>query len=119
WASKALHPNARVHRLALANSKRKARWDAYCCAREAGVVRFPKSPDGAAQPLSVDVTFQPPDRRRRDLDGMISQGKAYFDGIADATGVDDSLWQWAFRVAEPVRGGCVLVALRVADGGVR
>lgn len=40
-------------------------------------------------------------------------------GIADATGVDDSLWQWAFRVAEPVRGGCVLVALRVADGGVR
>ena len=63
--------------------------------------------DGAA----VRLTFCPPDRRVRDLDGVLSSCKAGCDGIADATGVDDSRWSLALAWGPVVRGGAVIVDL--------
>ncbi|HET8635464.1 MAG TPA: hypothetical protein VFL96_01295 [Acidobacteriaceae bacterium] len=40
--------------------------------------------------VPVKITFAAPDRRRRDLDGMLGAIKHNLDGIAKALGVDDS-----------------------------
>ena len=36
------------------------------------------------------IDFYPPDKRKRDDDGLLSSMKAARDGIADALGIDDS-----------------------------
>jgi crossover junction endodeoxyribonuclease RusA len=41
-------------------------------------------------PIAVRIAFYPPDRRRRDDDGMVGSFKHARDGIADALGIDDS-----------------------------
>ena len=46
-----------------------------------------KLPEGR---LHLWIDFYPPDRRRRDDDGLLASMKAARDGIADALGVDDS-----------------------------
>jgi crossover junction endodeoxyribonuclease RusA len=57
----------------------------------------------------VEITFYPPDNRRRDLDGMFSSIKSHLDGIAKATGVDDAGWTFTLSKAEPVKGGAVML----------
>jgi crossover junction endodeoxyribonuclease RusA len=57
------------------------------------------------------VTFQPPDKRRRDRDNLQASLKAHFDGIADALGVNDSLFVPTYAIGEPVKGGAVRVEI--------
>lgn len=57
------------------------------------------------------VTFCPPDRRRRDDDGMIGAFKAGRDGVADALGCDDHSFRPSYRFADPVKGGAVIVEI--------
>jgi crossover junction endodeoxyribonuclease RusA len=59
----------------------------------------------------ISITFCPPDRRRRDDDGMIGAFKAGRDGVADALGCDDHTFRPTYRFAEPVKGGAVLVEI--------
>lgn len=61
--------------------------------------------------VMLDVTFNPPDNRKRDLDGMFSASKAGFDGIADALSVNDYRFAFTIRRAEPIKGGKVVVQL--------
>ena len=61
--------------------------------------------------VMLDVTFNPPDNRKRDLDGMFSASKAGFDGIADALAVNDYRFAFTIRRAEPIKGGKVVVQL--------
>ncbi len=56
--------------------------------------------------LACKISFHPPDRRRRDLDGMLSACKPYLDGIAEAYGIDD-------RQLNPI----ILVRLEKKKGG--
>lgn len=85
WPSRDLHPNARVHWAKRAKAARKARADAAITAKAAGWHRR-KWPDGR---LHLWIDFYPPDRRRRDDDGLLSSLKPARDGIADAMGIDD------------------------------
>lgn len=62
-------------------------------------------------PVLMSITFCPPDRRRRDDDGMIGAFKAGRDGLADALGVDDHRFRPIYRIGEPVKGGKVVVEL--------
>jgi crossover junction endodeoxyribonuclease RusA len=62
-------------------------------------------------PVLLQVTFHPPDRRRRDDDGMIGAFKAGRDGIADALGIDDHCFRSSYTIAEPVKGGKVIVTI--------
>jgi crossover junction endodeoxyribonuclease RusA len=59
----------------------------------------------------LTVTFRPPDRRRRDDDGMIGAFKAGRDGVADALGCDDHGFRPTYRFDEPVKGGAVVVEI--------
>ena len=108
WPPRSLHPNTRVHWSVRAKAAKAARRDAYiiACGMGARALGW----DGAA----VRLTFCPPDRRVRDLDGVLSSCKAGCDGIADATGVDDSRWSLALAWGPVVRGGAVIVEINEA-----
>lgn len=56
------------------------------------------------------VTFYPPDRRRRDDDGMIGAFKHHRDGIADALLIDDCRFRFSYEFAEPEKPGRVEVS---------
>jgi crossover junction endodeoxyribonuclease RusA len=43
-----------------------------------------------ATPVKFSITFYCPDRRRRDIDNLLASLKPSLDGIANATGIDDS-----------------------------
>jgi len=60
--------------------------------------------------LALVVTFHAPDKRRRDLDNLLAAMKSDFDGISQALGVDDQLFNpLTLRRGEPIKGGAVVV----------
>lgn len=64
-------------------------------------------PPGA---LALSLTFCPPDKRRRDLDNLLAAMKPDFDGVSQALGVDDQLFEpLTLRRGEPVKGGRVVL----------
>lgn len=105
WPSRTLHPNSRPHWAAKAKAVKKARADAAWLTWNHVGRNMPW------QRVGVSVTFLPPDKRRRDLDGMIASHKAAQDGIADALGIDDSKFACSYRIGEPVKGGAVRVEI--------
>lgn len=104
WPPAILHPNKRPHWAPLAKAKGSYRFACAMLAQSARI-KVPKN----ATPL-VSITFYPPDRRRRDLDGMLSAIKSGLDGLADAMGCDDSRWRLQLAVA-PEIGGMVKVTI--------
>ncbi|MDF0543357.1 hypothetical protein PX699_13445 [Sphingobium sp. H39-3-25] len=63
----------------------------------------------------MTIIFCPPDRRKRDLDGMLSRMKQGLDAVAEAIGVDDS----EFRVITIGWGDVVKHgAVQVMIGGI-
>lgn len=69
-----------------------------------------------AEAIKVTCIFSPPPiKRNRDLDGLLSSCKAYFDGIADAIGIDDSKFRHQAPVwGIPRKGGNVRIVLEAA-----
>jgi crossover junction endodeoxyribonuclease RusA len=109
WPDRHLSPNARVHWAEKARRGRNAKVEGWTLAIRDGAhnLRWPAA--------TVDITFHPPDKRRRDLDNMLASCKAAFDGIAQATGIDDSLWTLTIARGAPVKGGAVVVVMREDD----
>ena len=108
WPSRVLHPNSRPHWAQLAKAKKAAREAAYWSVKASGLVH--SFPDG---PLHLWIDFYPPDRRKRDDDGLLSSMKAARDGIADALGLDDSRFVSHPRIhANCIRKGGV-VSMRI------
>jgi crossover junction endodeoxyribonuclease RusA len=60
--------------------------------------------------IRVAVTFYPPDRRG-DRVNFPNRMKPYWDGIADALGVNDSRFLPAFYYAEPTKDARVVVEI--------
>lgn len=92
WPPRELHPNARVHWSKRAKAAKSARRYAYAETIQLVRKHGDPVPDRLAQPagrLHVWIDAYPPDRRRRDTDGVLSSLKSALDGIADALGVDD------------------------------
>lgn len=108
WPPRVLHPNSREHWAAKARATKKAREDAGWLAREAGIRTG--DPDIPSE-LKVTVTFSPPNSRAHDRDNLLANCKAYFDGIADVLGVNDSGWDFETRIGEVVPLGSVLIEL--------
>jgi crossover junction endodeoxyribonuclease RusA len=105
WPSRALSPNARTHWATLARAKKAARREGFVAAMQAGEI-------AGASSVRIQVTFIPPDARRRDCDNLVSSLKGQIDGISDAIGIDDSRWIWAAPViAAPEKPGRVVVTL--------
>ena len=61
-------------------------------------------------PWQLTLTFCPPDRRRRDLDGCLSAIKAAIDGMAEALNIDDAdFWPITLDWGPVCKGGQVRV----------
>lgn len=88
--------------MTLAKSKKTYREACYWLTKQAGI-RI----DGDARP-TIKLRFVPPDRRRRDLDGMLAAMKAGLDGFSDACGCDDHRWRLTLEVEDRI-GGMVCV----------
>jgi crossover junction endodeoxyribonuclease RusA len=101
WPARCLHPNSRVDRRRATESRQKARAEGWAEAKRRGLP--------ALSEAHVEVTFYPPDKRRRDVDGMFSSIKSHLDGIANAMDVDDAGWTFTLRRGDPVKGGAVLL----------
>lgn len=113
WPPRELSPNARVHYFAKSRVTKRYREDAYWLADEANlnaIVGADWYPSGDG-PITLAFTFHPPDKRRRDLDTMLSSVKAGIDGIADALGVNDVRFEYALKRAEPVKNGRVVIVI--------
>ncbi len=83
------------------------RASAWACALEAGVTKA----DPYA-PVSIAVTVHPRTRNAIDRDNCVASLKSYADGIADALGVDDRIFDTpSIAFAEPIKGGLLTVTL--------
>jgi crossover junction endodeoxyribonuclease RusA len=109
WPDKHLSPNARAHWRPIAAKKKKARIDATWATLAAeGFHDF--EPPASGQ-MRVQVTYFPPDARKRDMDNAVASSKALFDGIADALDVDDSRFCYEYQFGAPEAPGRVQVEL--------
>ena len=104
----------------LPNNKNGQSWRttqrAKLSAKQAGMIAALEAMQGSDKlpPRNVDVTivFTPPDRRRRDVDGMLSALKPTLDGIAEGLGVDDSRFNPVhIHRGEPIQGGKVTIII--------
>ena len=81
-------PNARVHYMKLANVKRNQKDLMIASVLELMPMDRPNEPWEKAH---LTITFRASDKRRRDLDNLLSASKAYVDGlVAAGVIVDDS-----------------------------
>jgi crossover junction endodeoxyribonuclease RusA len=85
WPPRELHPNARPHHYAKAKAAKAYRNAAYWLCFSRGVRQMVQE----AAPCHATISFYPPDKRKRDLDGMLSSIKAGLDGICDAYAMND------------------------------
>ena len=101
WPPKELSPNARKHWRACASIRKKYKEECWILAKS-------QRPNLVTDHL--EVTFHPPDGRKRDLDNMLASCKSLLDAVSLAVGRDDSHWALTIRKGEPLRPlGCVVV----------
>ncbi len=98
WPPRDIHPNAsRAIPEGAKDAKRGGHKEqAYFLTKQAFKCRLWRE-EG---PIALRLTFHPPNRNRRDLDGCISAMKWALDGVADAIGVDDSRFTLAPAMGE-------------------
>lgn len=85
WPAQELRPNRSVHWARLSTARKHQKETAFWLAKEAKLF-------APAGPLRVRLDAYPKHERRRDKDNLIASCKAALDGIAQAIGVDDSLF---------------------------
>jgi hypothetical protein len=103
-----LSGHAKGHWRAKAEITRKHRNWARLATLDAKVKGVPDDGD-----IRIHVLFVPPDRRS-DRANFPVRMKAYFDGIADALGVNDRRFVPSYEFAEPAKPGHVAVTVRAA-----
>ena len=110
WQSSSLAPNRRngKHWTATHAAKAAAHHEGFWCAKAAGAFT---APDGD---IPLSILFLTPDKRRRDLDGLLSSMKPALDGIAQALNLDDYRFRPILVDRAPgPKGGAVIVAVGV------
>lgn len=99
-----LNPNKKTHWAKKWKAQKAQKDYAYLAAKAAGI---PPQQDV----YHLEITFYPPDKRRRDMDNALASCKGAFDGIALAWGVDDSKFRYAQKWGEDVKGGKIIIKL--------
>jgi hypothetical protein len=105
WPPNELSGHHNAHWRVLQPIKKKHREWASKAALAAGNIGLPASGD-----IRVSATFYPPDRRT-DRVNMPTRLKPYWDGIADALGVNDRRFLPTYHYAEPVKNARVVIAI--------
>ena len=85
WPPLVLNPNMRVHWAKKAKAAKAYREACGWACRGAKLVC-------GGGPVTLAITFYPPDRRHRDVDNLVASIKSGLDGVADALGIDDRLF---------------------------
>ena len=104
WPPQVLSPNARPH---WATKSKAAKSYRYRCFLEAKLAAL-AAPDGR---VLLVLEFLPPSARRRDDDNLLAMFKAGRDGLADALGIDDSVFVSQVQIGAVRKGGAVRVTL--------
>ena len=104
WFGREVSPNFRGHWAPISKAKKQHRELAYIYTKNADI----KLTEERGFVL-LNIEFAPPSRRRIDLDNCIASCKAYFDGIADALGVDDSTFRLQARMSDDDYSGCIKI----------
>ena len=107
WPPKQLSPNSRWAHRYTTDARNGYKTACFYAAKESKAL-IPAD-------AHLDIHFFPPDRRKRDLDNMLSSVKYGLDGVALAAGVDDYGWSLSIRREEPTKNGAVLVYVRAPD----
>lgn len=105
WPPKELSGHHDVHWRVLQPIKKRHREWARLGTLAAQVGPFPGNAD-----IRVSATFYPPDHRT-DRVNMPTRLKPYWDGIADALGVNDRRFLPSFHFAEPVKDARVVITV--------
>lgn len=112
WPHKALSPNHRSRsHWPRTNAIKAARREGYW-ATMAAKGRFAHKPEG--ERFAFVVTAYPPTAHARDDDNMGAMVKAQRDGIAEALGIDDNLFDQRLQWGEPVKGGKLVIEVKPA-----
>lgn len=110
WPAKALSPNARGHWSKRSRAAKSYRMQCFLFAKKAGLV----APAGR---ILLQLEFLPPTARRRDDDNLLASFKARRDGLADALGIDDSVFVSQVQIGAVHPGGAVRVTLSPFKAG--
>ena len=109
WPDPNLSPNRKngTHWAGVNKAKGKRLADARALTLQAMAQARYMPPPGA---LPLVLTFVAPDKRRRDLDNLLASMKADLDGLSQALGVDDQLFEpITLRREYGKKTGCVRV----------
>ena len=112
WPPRELSPNSRAHWTKKASATAKYRRDCALVCMSAGIRRLDYL---GWTGMHVHLVFCAPSRRSFDLDNALSRVKAGLDGVADATGIDDSLWTYAIERGTPCRDGAVILTVSARE----
>jgi crossover junction endodeoxyribonuclease RusA len=113
FPAKILWPNGRGHHMAKHRAFKAHKQWAWAATRAARIYGYDPSPR-----IRWSATFYPKTRNAIDQDNAAASLKAYQDGIAEAMGVDDKLFDTpTIHFAEPVRHGRVVIVLEEAADG--
>lgn len=106
WFPKACSPNHRSRsHWPRTNAMKKTREWGFVMAANTSVEPYPSGR------LPILLTFHPPTTHDRDKDNLLASCKGYLDGIAQAWGVNDSVFDPRVQIGEPVKGGKIVVTL--------
>lgn len=103
WPPKELHPNKRIHWGSKSKLTKAYRNAAGWATKASG-----DKVEGEGS-IHLYICFYPPDKRRRDLDGMLSSIKAGLDGVADALMVNDCRFQLQIERCAVIKGGQIRI----------
>lgn len=109
WPSAAVSANGgHGHWASVAKARKVIREQAYWLTknRVMDTPEFSVPEDGE---IMLNITFNPPSRRRFDLDGLLTRSKSILDGFADALVVNDHRFAMTIRRGEPVPNGSVAI----------
>lgn len=99
WPPKELSPNSRKRHRYTKDFRNQFKMDCFLLTKAEQFKAY-----------HLDITFHPPNARKRDLDNMLASIKYGLDGMAEAMNIDDSEFSFTIRKGEPQRpNGCVIV----------
>jgi crossover junction endodeoxyribonuclease RusA len=107
WPHRDLSPNARKDRRAATSVRKAARSEGWAEVKRTRVV--------ISETAHMEITFYPPDRRRRDLDNLLASIKPHLDGMAKAANVDDAGWSFTIRKGKPIKSGAVMIHVKAPE----
>ena len=109
WPDKRLSPNSRCHWREKAEATTEARSYAYT---EAVIERSDKRLSTLSGYYQATYIFNPPDRRRRDIDNCLAMMKSSQDGVCQAYKMDDTnIRRTVLEWGEVVKSGKVVLRL--------